>query len=106
MRRSSVRKIFKIMSPDNRARMFETNARAGHAGVAIGIKEIDLAAEEDVTEIRTPCDKNRNADENDFRQEREAAAHARFKSAIRIPQSDIFMRSPVWAAGTKALRVT
>ena len=89
MRRSSVRKIFKIMSPDNRARMFETNARAGHARIAIGINEIDLAAEEDVTEIRTPCDKNQNADENDFRQEREAPSHAPFKSAMRIPQSEI-----------------
>ncbi len=103
MRRSSVRKIFKIMSPDNRARMFETNARAGHARIAIGINEIDLAAEEDVTEIRTPCDKNQSADENDFRQEREAPPHAPFKSAIRIPQSEIFMGPPGFEPGTKGL---
>src|SRR5947209_19190593 len=90
MRRSSVRKIFKIMSPDNRARMFETNARAGHARIAIGINEIVLAAEEDDTEIRTPCNKNQNADENDFSQEREAPPHVPFKSANRIPQSELF----------------
>src|SRR6266496_3649532 len=93
MRRSSARKIFKIMSPDDRARVFEANARACHPRITIGINEIDLAAEEDVTVIRTPADENQRADENDFRQEREAPPHAPFKSAIRIPQSEIFIES-------------
>src|SRR5213083_2895705 len=72
MRRSSARKIFKIMSPDDRARVFEANARACHSRIAIGINEIDLTAEEDITVIRAPCYKNHRADENDFRQEGEA----------------------------------
>src|SRR5438105_5387110 len=71
------------MSPDNRAGVFEANARARHSRIAVGINEIDLAAEEDVPVIRTPCDKNQNADENDFRQEREAPPHAPFKSDER-----------------------
>jgi len=79
------------MSSDNRARMFEANSRACHPRIAIGINEIDLPAEEDVTEIRTPCDENQCADENDFRQERDPPLHAPFKSAIRIPQSEIFI---------------
>src|SRR2546430_5244685 len=83
VRRSSARKIFKVMSPDDRSWVFETNARARHPRVAIGINEIDLAAEENVTVIRTPCDKNQNADENDFRQKREAPPHAPFKSDER-----------------------
>src|SRR6266568_1689682 len=93
MRRSSARKIFKIMSPDDRARVFEANARACHPRIAIRINEIDLAAEEDVTVIRTPGDENQRADENDFRQECEAPPHAPFKSAIRIAQSEIFIES-------------
>ena len=81
------------MSPDNCARVFEANSRAGHPRIAIGINEIDLPAEEDVAVIRTPCDKNQNADENDFRQEREPPSHAPLKSAIRFPQSEIFIES-------------
>jgi hypothetical protein len=77
------------MSPDNRAWMFEANPRACHPRIAVGINEIDLASEEDVAVIRAPCDKNERADENDFRQERELPPHAPFKSAIRIPQSEI-----------------
>jgi len=73
--------------------VFEANARACHPRIAIGINEIDLAAEEDVTVIRTPGDENQRADENDFRQEREAPPHAPFKSAIRIAQSEIFIES-------------
>src|SRR5438105_4626473 len=76
VRRSSVWKIFEIMSPDNRARVFEANACASHPRIAIGINEIDLAAEEDVTVIRAPRDNNQHADENDFRQEGEAPPHA------------------------------
>ena len=91
MRRSSLRKILKIMSPDNRARVFEANSRACHPRIAIGINEIDLPAEEHVTEIRTPCDENQCTDENDFRQERDPPPHAPFKSANRIPQSEIFI---------------
>ena len=79
------------MSSDNRARVFEANSRACHPRIAIGIKEIDLPAEEHVTVIRTPCDENQCADENDFRQEREPPPHAPFKSAFRIPQSEIFI---------------
>ena len=81
------------MSPDNRSRMFETNARAEHARIAIGINEIDLAAEEDVIEVRTPCDNNQNADQNDFRQEREAPLHPSFYSEICNPKSEIFIES-------------
>ena len=100
VRRRSARKIFEIMSPDDRARVFQTNARARHPRIAIGINEIDLAAEEDITVIRTPGDKNQRADENDFRQEREAPPHAPFKSAIRIPQSEIFIESiRDWSGG-------
>ena len=83
------------MSPDNRAGVFEANARARHPRIAVGINEIDLAAEDDLTVIRTPCDKNQKADENDFRQKREAPPHAPFKSAFRIPQSEICSRAPV-----------
>jgi hypothetical protein len=79
------------MSPNNRARVFEANSRACHPRIAIGINEIDLPAEEHVTVIRTPCDENQCADENDFRQEREPPPHAPFKSAIRILQSEIFI---------------
>jgi len=63
------------MSPDNRARVFEANSRACHPRIAIGINEIDLPAEEHVTEIRTPRDENQCADENDFRQERDPPPH-------------------------------
>src|SRR4029077_5638879 len=87
VRKCSLRKILKIMSPDDRARVLEANPRACHPRIAIGINEIDLPAEEDVTVIRTPCDENQCADENDFRQERELPRHAPFKSAIRISQS-------------------
>jgi len=73
--------------------MFETNARAEHARIAIGINEIDLAAEEDVIEVRTPCDNNQNADQNDFRQEREAPLHPSFYSEICNPKSEIFIES-------------
>ena len=93
MRKSSLRKILKVMSSDNRARVFEANSRACHPRIAISINEIDLPAEEHVTEIRTPCDENQCTDENDFRQEREAPPHAPFKSAIRFPQSEIFIES-------------
>jgi len=79
------------MSSDNRARVFEANSRACHPRIAISINEINLAAEEQVTEIRTPCDDNQCADENDFRQERDPPPHAPFKSAFRIPQSEIFI---------------
>jgi len=58
VRRNSLRKIFKIMSPDNRAWVFEANPRTCHPRIAVGINEIDLASEEDVTVIRAPCDKN------------------------------------------------
>ena len=88
MRRSSFRKILKIMSPDDRARVFEANPRAGHPRIAVGISEINLATKEDIAVIRTPCHQNQCADENDFRQEREAPPHAPFKSAFRIPQSE------------------
>src|SRR5437016_2655064 len=64
------------MSPDNCPRVFEANPRASHPRIAIGINEINLAAEEDVTVIRAPRDKNQHADENDFRQEGEAPPHA------------------------------
>ncbi len=90
VRRSSGRKIFKIMSPDDRARVFEANARACHPRIAIGINEIDLAAEEDVTVIRTPGDENQRADEIDFRQEREAPPHASFYSEIYNSKSENF----------------
>ena len=90
MRRSSARKIFKIMSPDDRARVFEANARACHSRIAIGINEIDLTAEEDITVIRAPCDKNQRADENDFRQEGEAPPHASFYSEIYNSKSENF----------------
>jgi hypothetical protein len=69
------------MSPDNRARVFKANARARHPRIAIGINEIDLPTEEDVTVVRAARDKNQRADENEFRQEREAPPHAPFKSA-------------------------
>ena len=62
VRRSSVRKIFKLMSPDDRAWVFEANAGACHPRIAVGINEIDLAAEEDVTVIRTPRDDDERAD--------------------------------------------
>ena len=75
------------MSPDNRARVFEANSRTCHSRIAIGINEIDLSAEEDVAVIRTPCYKNQNADENDFRQEREAPPHVSF--LFRNLQSEI-----------------
>src|SRR5437773_11615158 len=82
MRRSSARKIFKIMSPDDRARVFEANARACHSRIAIGINEIDLTAEEEITVIRAPRDKNQRADEKDFRQAGEAPPNATFYSEI------------------------
>jgi hypothetical protein len=91
VRKGSLRKILKIMSSDDRARVFEANSRACHPRIAIGINEIDLATKEHVTEIRTPRDENQCADENDFRQEREPPPHAPLKSAIRIPQSEIFV---------------
>ena len=91
MRKCSLRKILKILSSDNRARVFEANSRACHPRIAISINEIDLPAEEHVTVIRAPCDENQCADENDFRQEREPPPHAPFKSAIRILQSEIFI---------------
>src|SRR5205814_8841149 len=69
MRRSSARKIFKIMSPDDRARVFEANARACHSRIAIGINESDLTAEEDITVIRAPGDKNQRDDDDDFGQD-------------------------------------
>jgi hypothetical protein len=69
------------MSPDNRPRVFEANPRASHPRIAIGINEIDLAAEEDVTVVRTPCDKNQCADENNFRQEGEAPPHAHISNS-------------------------
>ena len=103
MRRSSARKIFKIMSPDDRARVFEANARACHSRIAIGINEIDLTAEEDITVIRAPCYKNHRADENDFRQEGEAPPHASFYSEIYNSKSEILMGPPGFEPGTKGL---
>ena len=89
MRRSSARKIFKIMSPDDRARVFEANARVCHPRIAIGIDEIDLSAEKNVTVIRASCDKNQGADENDFRKEGKAPPHVPFYSEIRNRKSEI-----------------
>ena len=79
------------MSSDNRARVFEANPRACHPRIAIGINEIDLPAEEDVAVIGAPCDKNQRSDENDFRKEGQPPPHGPFKTAIRIPQSEIFI---------------
>src|SRR6266513_238576 len=43
--------------------------------------------------VRTPCDNNQNADQNDFRQEREAPLHPSFYSEICNPKSEIFIES-------------
>jgi hypothetical protein len=94
VRRRSVRKIFKIMSPDDRVRVFEANARARHPRIAVRINEIDLATEEDVTVIRTPRDNNQCADKNDFRQEGEAPPHASFYSEIYNSKSEICSPAP------------
>ena len=56
MRRSTDREIFKIMSPDNRARVFKTNPGPCHSRIAIGIDKIDLPAKKDVTVIRAARD--------------------------------------------------
>ena len=87
MRRSSDREIFKIMSPDNRARVFKTNPGPRHSRIAIGIDKIDLPAKKDVTVIRAARDQNQRADENDFR--RECAAAAARAIEIRNPHSAI-----------------
>ena len=93
MRRSSDREIFKIMSPDNRARVFKTNPGPRHPRVAIGIDKIDLPAKKDVTVIRAARDQNQRADENDFRRERQPPPHAPFKSAIGNSQFEIRLRT-------------
>ena len=79
MRRSPDREIFKIMSPDNRARVFKTNPGPRHSRIAIGIDKIDLPAKKDVTVIRAARDQNQRADENDFRRECQPTPHAPLK---------------------------
>ena len=51
------------MSPDNRAGVLKTNARARHPRIAIGINEIDLPAKEDVTVIRATRHDDQRADD-------------------------------------------
>ena len=100
MRRSSDREIFKIMSSDNRARVFKTNPCPRHPRVAIGIDKIDLPGKKDITVIRAARDQNQRADENDFRREREPPPHAPFKSAIGNSQFEI--RLPAFSSAVRA----
>ena len=83
MRRRARGKILEIVMTNYRPRPLEADSHPRHPRVAIGIRKIDIAADEDVAVIRATRRDDQRREENDLNSRDDASAHRTVLIEIR-----------------------